>query len=42
MLLSLYTRLMVENFTDTVVIDSGDTDVYVQQLTSRFKFVVSC
>ena len=30
MLLSLYARLMVENFTDTVVIDSGDTDVYVQ------------
>jgi response regulator RpfG family c-di-GMP phosphodiesterase len=30
MLLSLYARLRAENFTDTVVIDSGDTDVYVQ------------
>ena len=30
MLLSLYARLRAENFTDTVVIDSEGTDVYVQ------------
>ena len=29
-LLSLYARLRAENFTETVVIDSRDTDVYVQ------------